>query len=1713
MNKIFKVIWNHATQMWIVVSELTKSHGKSTNQTDKRQLLKTILISITASGTLLFALPSLAGTLATGGNDAKPCNISKDKNLACGDSSTKAGGGRGNSNKGNIAIGAGSIAQSVNPNTATAGNIAMGHNVSALGSASIAIGISTGNYGGTNTIAAGADSYAIGNGASTGGYGTPSPENNGGWKKYDTTPENAAKAGNLGALGGIAIGSEAWVMGNSTYGIAIGDNATARGVHAMAYGRIAYAKGDYTIAMGTNSNASGNNALALGQGSNTSGQNALSLGAHTKASGIQSIAIGGSSSRDYAATASGASSISLGEETNSSNAQAVAIGKRANSSGAQAIALGFESKAANSQAIAIGKSAQAKGDKAIAAGHNAKVESSNAVALGNNITVTNGFDNAVILGSGSNTQDGKKYSAVTVNGINYSNFAGHDNVGKGDIVSIGNTTHKRQLVNVAPGAITATSTDAVNGSQLYMVADTVANLAKATAAHLGGGSQLSNNNITAPSYNLYTGKNDSATSGNSNNLINGAPFTNVGAALSGLNEYINKGFTITNNENTTKGVVTPGDTVKFTNGKNTQSNVKQEVDGVTEITFDIVDTNLIVTNGKITTPNTDDGKKLVNASTVANAINNFSWKVGKAQTTNDITFNNGDDDVKAGDEVLFADGNFTKISMGSNTGKTKSVVKFDVDAQKVVEASQTPVVYTDKQGNKVIKKGDKFVKENDPTGMEIDPQNVIASINNGSNSTKAPMTLGNINSNLTPDNNSVSAPTSNNLDQNKNNAATVQDILNVGWNLQENGTAKDFVKHGDTVNFANGTGTKVIITKENNGNKIHIDTPLAYVNTATTDTSTPSNTVKLVGGNNNDPVSLSNLASGLGNQDLATAAASNPNNAINVKDLHNAISGYSFTLSGEKTEGEFEALSTNTDDDKQIKKGDTFKLNAGKNIKIKQIADGYEIATKDQIELGKNDPNGTNGSLNVTGVSGAGVKIDGTDGSLTLTGLPNNGQTPRLKITSKKGKKTLDTTDPADGINRITYTTDNGKERQVATMDDGLTFAGDFGAEAPRKLGEKLTIKGGETDTNKLSNGHNIGVESNANGTLTVKLAKKLNLGDPNNVNNGEVGGLAHNLDQPSDTANKQEGPKAGVNNHNAATVGDVLNAGFNVRGAKTADGQVEDVDFVKPYDTVEFVDGNATDLIVTNTGHKKTTVKVDIRTDGQTIQVDPNSKKITAVTSNITNSVTQIGDKTTFTPDTPTALVTAKTVADVANKLIEEGLVFAGNTANTDIKRPLGTKLTIKGEKADDTEVSAKNIYVKADNANGKNELVINFSEKPEFKELKLAENGKSSIRLNTTGDANSPALTLKGDGNKAVALKNVAAGTTTLDGTHRGDTANTPIDNSSPLGIELHKTYNGLANLQGSPDTNAFTVADAKNLGWIVSAPGNDYAADVRHANEVRFIGTNMATVTGETKDGVREITVDVNAQKVVETAQIPVVYTDKDGNKVIKQGDKFVKADDKQTEVEPENVIASLNAGKGSTKTPTTLANVKSNLTPDNNEQSAPTFTNVNKNNAATVEDVLNSGWDLLENDTAKDFVKHGDKVNFINGRGTKVTIGTANGANTIKFDTPLAYVNTNPKTDESTPSNEVKLVGADDNNPVKLGNIASVINDQNLSEVVRTNPHYAVNVSDLNKAIGDFNFKLGGKASDGEFEAATNKDCDESCIKNCLLYTSDTADDRT
>ena len=303
-----------------------------------------------------------------------------------------------------------------------------------------------------------------------------------------------------------------------------------------------------------------------------------------------------------------------------------------------------------------------------------------------------------------------------------------------------------------------------------------------------------------------------------------------------------------------------------------------------------------------------------------------------------------------------------------------------------------------------------------------------------------------------------------------------------------------------------------------------------------------------------------------------------------------------------------------------------------------------------------------------------------------------------------------------------------------------------------------------------------------------------------------------------------------------------------------------------------------------------------------------------------------------------------------------------------------------------------------------------------------------------NKVEDQPTTALNVSSSDGKPTQITGVGSVLSTTDVTTK------PGSNKNTDGTPTKPVTEKLVDLKGDAVNKnaAATVGDLQNMGWIVSTKdGNGYTDVVKNANQVDFKGTGLATVTGETdKDGIRTITVNVDAQKTVEAAQTPVVYTNKAGDKLVKIGDKFYKAGDvvngkpkeNAQEVPKGDVIASMNNGDNKTNKPMQLANSGSNLPTVNDttkqafdpnsktpkagkdNKSAPITAKeaadiVNKagNNAATVSDVLNAGWNLKNNDEARDFVKPYDTVNFINGKGTKAVVETAdNLTSTVKFD---------------------------------------------------------------------------------------------------------------
>ena len=207
-------------------------------------------------------------------------------------------------------------------------------------------------------------------------------------------------------------------------------------------------------AIGTAASALANETVAIGQKANASGQNSNAFGSQANASGTSSLAVGTGS------VASNDSTVAIGNDSTVTGASAVAVGASATSTGKWSTALGDSANAKGEKSVALSKDSYAKDD------------------------------NSVALGSGTITRSATQENTATVNGITYNGFAGNTPVA---VVSVGSdktetytppdhstpgrtvtiTPHTRQIINVGAGEISATSTDAINGSQLYMVADQV----------------------------------------------------------------------------------------------------------------------------------------------------------------------------------------------------------------------------------------------------------------------------------------------------------------------------------------------------------------------------------------------------------------------------------------------------------------------------------------------------------------------------------------------------------------------------------------------------------------------------------------------------------------------------------------------------------------------------------------------------------------------------------------------------------------------------------------------------------------------------------------------------------------------------------------------------------------------------------------------------------------------------------------------------------------------------------------------------------------------------------------------------------------------------------------------------------------------------------------------------------------------------------------
>ncbi|MEW9308231.1 hypothetical protein [Labrys neptuniae] len=293
--------------------------------------------------------------------------------------------------------------------------------------------------------------------------------------------------------------------------------------HTNSTGPDSVASGQDSIGIGPSSVASGGGSIAMGNGAQSSGKNAIATGTQANASADNAIATGN------AAEASGTSSVAMGNGAQSSGNNSIATGTGAEAIGNNSMASGTGAKASADGAIASGNGAEASGTDSIATGTGSKATQTNSVAMGAGADTSSGQAGDVALGAGSKTSTVVQTSSGTVNGTTY-NYAGGAPT---STVSVGSVGNERTVTNVAAGQVTATSTDAVNGSQLYAtnqeigkVGQQVANLAE-NAVQYDAGTDKGSITLGGANGTTITNVANGAVSATSSDAVNGSQLYDV----------------------------------------------------------------------------------------------------------------------------------------------------------------------------------------------------------------------------------------------------------------------------------------------------------------------------------------------------------------------------------------------------------------------------------------------------------------------------------------------------------------------------------------------------------------------------------------------------------------------------------------------------------------------------------------------------------------------------------------------------------------------------------------------------------------------------------------------------------------------------------------------------------------------------------------------------------------------------------------------------------------------------------------------------------------------------------------------------------------------------------------------------------------------------------------------------------------------------------
>ena len=1044
------------------------------------------------------------------------------------------------------------------------------------------------------------------------------------------TETNRANVG--GNVQGVAIGRNATVEVNN--GVAIGNLTKVASLNGFALGNTSWAgydeAGNYVgadndQAFGTNARAWGGSSMAFGNNAKASKGGAVAMGNGSQSRGDWGVAIG-----------NGAKALAAG---------ARAIGANSTADATNAAAMGWDSVASGAASIAIGETAKAMKDNSIAMSKAAIAAADDSIAIGKNALVDTNQQRSIALGANSKTANVVSTPNQFVNGLWYKNLAG----GTADsTVSIGNDTVKRTITNVAAGRMNSSSTDAINGSQLYAVANSLGNLATTTKNILGGNAALDPDTGKLTMSDIgFTGK------------------STIHDAIRYNKDNIDKGLFFYG-DNFVQNQVKLGDTVRIKGGATgalADNNIGVQADGNGTLNVKLAKkiTGLdSVTAGTATIDNkgVSVGGKLYVSTGGLNANNQQLRGVADGSGSQDavnygqlqraINGTAKEAIVKAND-----DGNITVRENSTAKGGKEYTVGLNYKITVGKGAASHPVTIDSGTGTVTGLTNTSWNVNNPaPVTGRAATEDQLKRVNERVNSNQY---FINQNTQNISDNSSRIGANARNITKiqgdittNKNDINTINNTLEKGLYFSSDTGASIKRKLGDTLVIKGGaTGAlsdnNIGVVSDGTG---RLTVKLAKYLTGLESVNAGNTTISRNGLSVGARTYITPNGIDANNQKITGVAnGTAPDDAVNFSQLQNAIGG---TAKATTVKGK----------DANVTVTEGTNANGGKEFTV-GLGNKLAVGTAHPVNV-----DGTAGT--VTGLTNTTWNVNNPQAVTGRAATEDQLKAVNTQVITNKDKIAQNTTDIAQNTTDIgKNTTDIAQNKQNITQNTqdiatnknaistinitiakGLNFDGDSGAAIKKQLGDKLSIKGGAAAANLTDN--NIGVVSDGS-TLNVKLAKTLTGLDSvtaggTTINNGglTVGGKTY-----------------------------VTPSGINANDKKitnVADGEVA-------ANSKEAVNGGQLHAAKTelnnNINNAKTELNKNIGDAKTELNKNINDAK-TELNGNIDNAKTELNNN----------ISTAK------NDVINTGLKFDADTGGAKTNK-LGSKVTVNGDDNITTEIS----------------------------------------------------------------------------------------------------------------------------------------------------------------------------------------------------------------------------------------------------------------------------------------------------------------------------------------------------------------------------------------------------------------------------------------